>query len=120
MAREQGKQRREPASDLEQVDARFVPELVRRALALGLSSFFTTEEAFRKALGDTVPKDWVDFASGQGERWRSQLAERLGAEFGRALERLDLAELAAAVLEGRTIEVTAQVRLKPRSEEDRE
>ena len=38
-----------------------IPELMRRAIALGLTGFFTTEEAVRRALGDTVPKDWTDY-----------------------------------------------------------
>lgn len=122
MARGQGKRRAELEAELveelEREEVRRVPELMRRALALGLSGFFTTEEAFRKALGDTVPRDWVDFASDQSERWRVQLAERLAAEFGRVLDQVDIAELAAAVLEGRTLEVTARVRLKPRDDED--
>lgn len=116
MAREQGKQRSDAEAG-EREDVGRVPELVRRAIALGLTGFFTTEEAFRRALGDTVPKDWLDFASDQGERWRAQLAERLAAEFGRVLDQVDLAELVGAVLEGRTVEVTAQVRLRPHDEE---
>jgi hypothetical protein len=116
MAREQGKQRSESEED-ERDEGGRVPELVRRAIALGLTGFFTTEEAFRRALGDTVPKDWLDFASDQGDRWRAQLADRLAAEFGRVLDQVDLAELAAAVLQGRTVEVTAQIRLRPRDDE---
>ena len=42
-------------------------ELLRRAIALGFSGLFTTEATIRGALGDTVPKEWVDFASEQGE-----------------------------------------------------
>ena len=32
-----------------------LPELVRRALSMGLSGFFLSEETIRKALGETVP-----------------------------------------------------------------
>ena len=39
-----------------------VPELLRRAVGLGFSGFFTTEELLRKALGDTVPREWAAFA----------------------------------------------------------
>jgi hypothetical protein len=53
-----------PSSLLEQADSEnedaegqpVVQELIRRMANLGLSSFFTTESAVRKALGETVPK----------------------------------------------------------------
>jgi hypothetical protein len=88
-----------------------VPELIRRAAALGLSGFFMTEGALRKALGDTVPKDWVDFAAQQGERTRNDLMERLGDEMARVIRNVDLVEMLDQLLTGRTIEVEAKFRL---------
>lgn len=90
-----------------------IPEMMRRLVAAGLSGFFLTEEAFRKALGDTVPKDWADFASEQSERTRSELLDRLGAEIGRALENVDLTAVLSQLLAGSTVEVKAEIRLKP-------
>ena len=49
----------EPEDAEAQESLRAIPELMRRAIALGLTGFFTTEEAVRRALGDTVPKDWT-------------------------------------------------------------
>lgn len=95
-----------------------LPELLRRAMAMGLSSFFTTEEAIRKALGDTVPQDWVDFAALQSDRTRAEFLDRLTAEFGRVLDNVDLAEIAEHILEDRTIELKATIRLAPRSQPD--
>jgi hypothetical protein len=92
-----------------------LPELLRRAMATGLAGFFTTEEAIRKALGDTVPQDWVDFAALQSDRTRAEFLDRLGAEFGRVLENVDLVELAESILEDRTIELNATIRLAPRA-----
>lgn len=90
---------------------------MRRAVGMGLSGFFLTEEAIRKAVGDTVPKDWADFAVEQSERTRNELMERLAAEMARTFETLDLAEVLAQLAEGRTLEVKAEIRLKPRDEE---
>ncbi len=87
------------------------PELVRRVLTLGLSGFFLTEEALRKALGDTLPKDWTDFASEQSERTRKEFLERLSYEIAQSLEKIDLAAILEQLLEGRTLEVKAQIRL---------
>jgi len=90
-----------------------LPELMRRAVALGLSGFFLTEEAVRRAVGDTLPRDWLDFAVDQGERTRRELLDRLSQEIGRTLEKADLGELLAELLEGRTVEVKAEFRLVP-------
>ena len=88
-----------------------IPEMMRRAIALGLTGFFTTESAVRKALGDTVPKDWADFWVETSDRTRSEFLERLSHEIGRVLESTDFAALLTQLLKGRTLEVKAQFRL---------
>ena len=88
-----------------------IPDLVRRVLTLGLSGFFLTEEAVRKALGDTLPKDWTDFAADQSERTRKEFLERLSYEIAQSFEKIDLAAILEKLLEGRTLEVKAQIRL---------
>ena len=92
-----------------------LPELARRALSLGLSGFFLTEETLRRALGDTLPRDWVDFAAEQSDRARSEFIEKLARELAGTLESLDLVELLERFLDGKTIEVDARIRI--RSEE---
>ncbi|MDH3521618.1 MAG: hypothetical protein OEM49_14290 [Myxococcales bacterium] len=89
---------------------------MRRALTLGLSGLFVTEEAFRRALGETLPKDWIDFMVEQSRRTRAEVVDRLGAEVGRALQNTDLAAVLAQLLEGRSIEINAEIRLHPRGE----
>jgi hypothetical protein len=117
MAREQGRETGIPDTDAEG-DAQdsgtafnALPDFVRKAFATGLSGFFLTEEALRKALGDTLPKDWADFAIDQSSRARDDFMERLSFEIGRALENVDLAAVLSQLLEGRTLEVKAEVRL---------
>jgi hypothetical protein len=118
--REQQKRgiRRPPRAEEEPSAAARFPELLRRGLALGLSGLFLTEEAFRKAFGDTVPRDWMDFAAEQSARTRSEFLERLSAEVGRVLESVDLAELLDALVSGRTIEVKAEIRIGERDRRD--
>lgn len=94
-----------------------VPELVRRALSLGLSGFFLTEGALRKALGDAVPRDWTDFVVDQSERTRQQFVERLSFEIGQALEKIDVSRVLSDLLEGRTLEVKAEIRLSRKGAE---
>jgi hypothetical protein len=95
-----------------------LPELMRRALSMGLSGFFLTEEAVRKALGDTLPKDWIDFAVDQSERTRKEFLERLTFEMGRSLENVDVASALRDLLEGRTLEIRAEVRLRDPDEDE--
>src|SRR4029450_14108357 len=87
-----------------------IPDLVRRALAAGFSGIFMTGEARREALGDSLPREWADFAADQSARTRSEFIERMSVEMGRAIEKTDWAVVLAALLEGRTIEVRARSR----------
>jgi hypothetical protein len=88
-----------------------IPELMRRAIALGLTGFFTTEEAVRRALGDTVPKDWTDYIAESSDRTRNEFLDRLSREIARTLKDVDVAALIQQLLEGRTLKVNAEFRL---------
>jgi hypothetical protein len=88
-----------------------IPELVRKAISAGFSGFFFTEEVIRRAVGDALPREWADFASEQGARARAEFLERLSYEIGRALANVDHAAVLAQLLEGRTLEVNAKIRL---------
>jgi len=126
MAQPRGKQRVEPEKRAKNPAARegadapealgAIPELMRRAIALGLTGFFTTEEAVRRALGDTVPKDWTDYISESSDRTRSEFLDRLSREIARTLSDVDLAAVLEQLLAGRTLKVSAEFRLS----EDRE
>src|SRR3990172_4563496 len=88
-----------------------LPDLVRKAFSLGFSGFFLTEEAIRKALGDTIPKDWTDFAVDQSERARREFLERLSFEIAQSLDKVDVAAVLRELLQGRTHEIRAEIRL---------
>lgn len=91
-----------------------IPDILRRAVTLGLSGFFMTNDALRRAVGDAVPRDWIDFATDTSERTRAEFIERLASEIARVIEGIDLVELTQRVLDGRKIEVKAQIQLLPR------
>ena len=95
-----------------------IPDIVRKALAMGLTGFFSTEQTIRKAVGDTLPQEWIDFVAGQSERTRGDLTDAIAAELGRALKTIDLTRMADQLLTGRTLEVTARIRLLPLDEEE--
>jgi hypothetical protein len=88
-----------------------IPDFVRRALSAGLSGFFLTGEAVREALGDSLPKEWADYASEQSARARSEFIDRLSVEVGRAVEGIDWTAVLSKLFEGHTLEVNARVRL---------
>lgn len=94
-----------------------VPDLLRRVVGIGFSGLFLTEEVVRKALGETLPRDWVDFAAAQSERTRRELIDRVAGEIGRTLDGVDLPRLAERLLRGHAIEVTARVRFVPQDED---
>jgi hypothetical protein len=103
----------------------FLPDALRRVLTLGFTGFFMTEEALRKALGDSVPRDVLEFLLDQSQRMRAEFLDRISREFGRVLDRIDPVEVARRLLEGRTVEVSARFRLVPkrgasRDDEDEE
>ena len=133
MASPQGKQRVPPAKpkdipleteepgteavdDEEPLSA--IPELMRRAVALGLTGFFTTEEAVRRAVGDTMPKDWTDFLAQTSDRTRSEFLDRLTREIGRVLEGVDFAAVIREYLESRTLTVKAELQFQQKSSSD--
>ncbi len=107
-------QKKKPAKreDTDEPEERLgaIPELMRRAIALGLTSFFTTEEAVRKAIGDTVPKDWTDTISESSDRTRSEFLDKLSREIARTLKEVDLAAVLQRLLEGQTLTVNAEIR----------
>lgn len=93
-----------------------VPDLLRRVVGMGFSGLFLGEEVVRKALGETLPRDWVDFAAAQSERTRRELIDRVAGEIGRTLDGVDLQQLAERLLRGHAVEVTARVRFVPQDE----
>jgi len=121
MAQSRRKQRVEPEVQLEepekpedeeaQESLSAIPELMRRAIALGLTGFFTTEEAVRRALGDTVPKDWTDYIAESSDRTRSEFLDRLSREIARTLKDVDIAAVLQQLLQGRTLRVNAEFSL---------
>jgi hypothetical protein len=93
--------------------ASIVPDLLRRALGIGFSGLFTTEELLRKAFGDTVPREWVEFAAAQTDRARRELTERAAAEIQKKLDTVDLEQLVERLLRSHAIELEASIRFVP-------
>ena len=95
----------------------FFQEAVRRAAQLGLSTFFTTEEAVRRAFAESVPADWIDYLNRQGTDVRAELLERMSREFGEWLQRVDMAQIMSKLLEEHDFEFKISVSAKRRPSE---
>jgi hypothetical protein len=91
-------------------NAGLFPDLLRRGLTL------MTEEALRRALGDSAPREMVEFLRDQSERMRNEFLDRMSREFGKVLSAMDPVEIAKRLLEGRTVEVSARIRFVDKNE----
>jgi hypothetical protein len=82
---------------------------------LGLSTFFTTEEAVRRAFAEAVPADWIDYLNRQGTDVRGELLDRMSREFGEWLAHVDMAQIMGKLLEEHDFEFKISVSAKRRS-----
>ena len=101
-------------------EASFFPDLLRRTLTLGFTGLFLTEEAVRKVLGPSVPREWVQYVLTQSERTRSELVERMSREFGGVMSALDPVEVLRRLFDGQSVEVSAKIRFFLDQETSRE
>jgi hypothetical protein len=95
----------------------FFQEAVRRAAQLGLSTFFTTEEAVRRAFSESVPPDWLDYLNRQGTDIRGELLERMTREFGEWLHKIDMPQIMSKLLEEHDFELRISVSARSRGSE---
>ena len=95
-------------------------EGIRRAAALGFSSFFLTEEALRRAFNDSVPREWVDYVARQGEDVRAELFGTLSKQFEKWLSEIDVVEVLSEVARRHDISVRLEISAAPKQEQDAE
>jgi hypothetical protein len=115
---------RDETSDLERAEARraglfeaLLHEAIRRTASVGLSSFFATEDALRRAFNEAVPRDWVDYASRQSAELRAEMIERMSAEFGAWLRTVDLAQIVSKLLAENDVELKISISSERKSAE---
>ena len=93
-------------------------EGLRRAAALGCSSFFLTEEALRRAFNDSVPREWIEYVARQGEDVRAELFRALSQQFQKWLSEIDVVEVLSEVARRHDISVHLEISAAPKQEED--
>src|SRR5436305_5583142 len=94
-----------------------VPEIVRRAVLTGVGALFMTEEGIRNLVGDMkLPKDALAFLLSQADKTRSEVTRVVTQEVRRFLESETMRREIWKLLTSVTLEVNAEVRLKPTGE----
>jgi hypothetical protein len=97
-------------------DARpgLLPEFVRKLAVAGLGALFMTEEGLRSLAGQLkLPKEALGFVLSQAEKTKDDLGRVLSEELRRFLDSERLRDELLRVVSGMTIEIKAEVRLKP-------
>jgi hypothetical protein len=94
-----------------------LPDVVRRAVLTGMGALFMTEEGIRNVVGELkLPKDALNFLLQQAEKTRSEVTRVVTQEVRRFLESETLRREIFKVLSSVTVEVNAQIKLKPTGE----
>ena len=89
-------------------------EAVKRATGLGISGLASTEEAVRRAVGDRLPTDWVQFFSDRGEGLRQELMDRLTSEFGQFLRSDEFEDKLRRLISDFDFDVSVRVSARPK------
>src|SRR5262245_24769623 len=92
----------------------FVTEFVRKMAVVGLGALFMTEEGLRNLAAQLkLPKELLSVVLAQAEKTKSEVGRVVTDEIRRFLQSDKLREEMAKLLSTMTIEVKAEVRLKP-------
>lgn len=87
-----------------------VPEVVKKALYMGVGAAFMTEEGIRKILGEIeIPRDAIQYMVNQSDRTKEQVFGVVQTEVRNFLDRLDLSGTAKQILDGMTLELTTTI-----------
>jgi hypothetical protein len=97
----------------------FVPEFVRKVAVAGLGALFMTEEGIRSLAGQMkLPKEVLGFILSQAERTKDEVGRVVSEEVRKFFQSEKLREEFLKALSGMTIELKAEVHLKPRGPDE--
>jgi hypothetical protein len=91
-----------------------VPDLLRKAVVAGLGAVFMTEEGLRNLAGQLkLPKELLGHILAQADRTKGEVSRVIGEELRRFLNSEVLRKEMLQMLSGMTVEIRAEVRLRP-------
>lgn len=94
-----------------------VTDMFRKVMVAGLGAVFMTEEGIRTMVKDLkLPKDVVAYVVGQAERSKDELFRVIGEELRGFFQSPALRRELAKLLSDVTVEVKAEIRLRPDGE----
>jgi hypothetical protein len=94
----------------------FVTEFVRKVAVAGMGALFMTEEGLRSLAGQLkLPKEALAYILAQAEKTKGEISRVITEEIRRFLQSDKLREELVKLLSQMTIEVKAEVRLRPDS-----
>lgn len=89
-------------------------DFMKKALVAGAGALFLTEEGIRNLVGELkLPKELIASLLAQAERTKQDVVRTLGEEVRRFLESAALHEELGRLLTDMTIEVKAELKLRP-------
>jgi len=95
-----------------------VPEFVRKVAVAGLGALFMTEEGIRNLAGQLkLPKEMLGHILSQAEKTKDDIGRVISEEVRRFLQSEKLREEFVKLMAGMTLELKAEVRLKPSKSE---
>src|SRR5438105_3410003 len=91
-----------------------VPDILRKVMVAGLGAVFMSEEGIRK-LGSQLklPKEALSFILSQADRTKGEVTRVIGEELRRFLNSEVLRQELLQMLTGVTVEIKAEVKLRP-------
>ena len=91
-----------------------VPDLIRKAVVTGLGAVFMTEEGLRNLAGQLkLPKELLGSVAAQADRTKAEVTRVIGEELRRFLNSEVLRKELLQALSGMTVEIKAEVRMRP-------
>lgn len=107
----------ENTESVEQGESRGLSDMLRKAMVAGLGSVFMSEGGVRALFKDLkLPKDVMGYMVSQAERSKSEFYRVIGDEVRRFLESSALHKELSKLLADMTIEIKAEVRLRPENQ----
>ncbi|MAF91049.1 MAG: hypothetical protein VX583_09615 [Bdellovibrionota bacterium] len=107
------------ASSEEKQNLKFVPEPIKRLIAMGVGAAFLTEETVRSILGEVkLPKDVLGKVLEGANRSKEEIVDRVGDELVSIIKKIDFVEEASRFVEGHKFRISAEIEVLKRSSDE--
>ena len=103
----------------EHKNLKFIPEPIKRLLAMGVGAAFLTEETIRSILGEVkLPKDVLAKVLEGANRSKEEIVDRVGDELVSIIKKIDFVQEASRFVEGHKFRISAEIEVLRREPDD--